>query len=110
MKHYQSTIEGTWVEILPVTLTEEQQAIMSSIDKYPAEDVKAVMDTINEQKTGAVHEDMAQLLTTFYNTKKPELKETDTYQLVAMDVTENNGDLFGILNCRVNGEHVQVRF
>ena len=110
MKQYQSTQEGTWTELLPVALTEEQKAIMAAKDQHTPEEVKAVMDSVNSQRFGHVHEDMSQLLSTFYNTKKPELKETDVYQLIAMDVTERGGDLFGILNCRVNGEHIQVRF
>lgn len=41
-----------------------------------------------------------------YNLVKPTLKDTDVYQLISIDMVDNKG----ILNCRVNGEHKQIRF
>ena len=42
---------------------------------------------------------------------RPDVAEDGTYQVIALDASRNSaGEWSGILNCRVNGEHVQVRF
>lgn len=42
---------------------------------------------------------------------RPDVPEDGTYQVIALDASRNAaGEWSGILNCRVNGEHVQVRF
>lgn len=109
MKNYKSTIEGTWVEILKVELTEEQKALMSSTNKEDREAKIALAQSIKAQREAQLPEDKAAELVSFYNTIKPVLKETDVYQLISADISEV--DAFkGILNCRVNGEHIQIRF
>jgi hypothetical protein len=104
MKTYQSTTEGTWVEILKVKLTEEQKAILLSDD-----DKKDLLSLIKSQREAVVPEGKAAELIYFYNTIKPVLKETDVYQLISADLLEAT-PFQGILNCRVNGEHTQIRF
>tara|TARA_R110000822_G_scaffold18852_1_gene61834 strand:- start:1131 stop:1460 length:330 start_codon:yes stop_codon:yes gene_type:complete len=109
MKTYKSTIEGTWVEILKVELTEEQKALMVSTNKEDKEAKVALAQSIKAQREGVVPENKTAELVAFYNTIKPVLKETDVYQLISADLSE--ADTFtGILNCRVNREHIQVRF
>lgn len=42
---------------------------------------------------------------------RPDVPDDGTYQVIALDAHRNGaGEWSGILNCRVNGEHVQVRF
>ena len=109
MKNYQSITEGTWVEILKVELTAEQKALMASTNEEDKEAKVALAQSIKAQREGTVSEDKAAELVAFYNTIKPVLKETDDYQLISADLSES--DTFtGILNCRVNQEHIQVRF
>jgi len=109
MKNYQSIIEGTWVEILKVELTEEQKALMLSNNEEDQESKLALIQSIKVQREGVVPEDKKSELVSFYNTIKPVLKETDIYQLISADVFEVD-QFHGILNCRVNSEHIQVRF
>jgi hypothetical protein len=109
MKTYQSTIEGTWVEILKVELTEEQKTLMSSTNEDDKEAKLALVNTLKAQREAAVSANKAQELTSFYNTVKPVLKETDVYQLISADLSEAT-PFTGILNCRVNNEHKQIRF
>ena len=109
MKNYQSIIEGTWVEILKVELTEEQKALMLSNNEEDQESKLALMQSIKVQREGAVPENKAAELVSFYNTIKPVLKETDVYQLISADLSETDS-FQGILNCRVNREHIQIRF
>lgn len=42
---------------------------------------------------------------------RPDVPDNGTYQVIALDAHRNSaGEWSGILNCRANGEHVQVRF
>jgi len=111
MKNYQSTIEGSWIELLKVELTEEQKALLMSTDEADRDAQKELREQIKAEREGQVEEAKATELTTFYQGIKPELKEEHTYQLISADVSEKQEGVFtGILNCRVNGEHKQVRF
>jgi formylmethanofuran dehydrogenase subunit E len=111
MKNYQSTTEGIWIEILPVQLTEEQKALMMSTKEEDKEAKKALQETIKTQREGSVATKKKNELNSFYNSIKPELKEKDVYQLISVNLSEKEESNFvGILNCRVNGEHKQIRF
>jgi hypothetical protein len=113
MKNYQSTTEGSWIEFIPVQLTEEQKTIMSSTSIEP-EDIqtrKALIEEIKSLRETTITSGKSTELQSFYESKKPEVGEGQTYSFIAMDVSEGDGGNFtGILNCRVNGEHIQVRF
>lgn len=110
MTNFQSTTEGTWVELKPVHLTEEQQTLLMSTDEADREAQASLREWMKSEREGEVGEQKASELTTFYESVKPELKEKDNYQLISMDISEKNGEFLGILNCRVNGEHKQIRF
>jgi hypothetical protein len=109
MKTYKSTTEGTWVEILKVELTEEQKVLIVSTNEEDREAKVALAQSLKSQREGTVSKDKAVELVAFYNTIKPVLKETDDYQLISVDISETDS-FQGILNCRVNREHIQVRF
>lgn len=50
-------------------------------------------------------------LDALHDSIKPDVPEGGTYQVIALDAHSNApGEWTGILNCRVNGQHVQVRF
>jgi len=103
MKQLQSTTEGTWVEINPVSLTAEQIAILESED----DNTKAVLAAeIKEQRESIASDEDILAGNAKYAEIKPTLKETDIYQLISFDIANDSG----ILNCRVNGEHKQIRF
>jgi hypothetical protein len=109
MKTYKSNIEGAWVEILKVELTAEQKSVLMSNNENDKEAKNNLLLSIQNQREVAVSENKLQELVNFYNTIKPALKETDVYQLISADLSEAN-TFEGILNCRVNGEHIQIRF
>jgi hypothetical protein len=110
MKQYQSTVEGLWFEIQPVQLTEEQKALMLSQRPEDREAQKALRDEIKAQREAAVTKTVKDELTTFYESKKPVLKDADTYQLISVNLSGAQKSYRGIINCRVNGEHIQIRF
>ncbi len=70
----------------------------------PPEERRAAFDAIREQTTVAVDNEAE--LEALYDLHRPDVPEDGTYQLIAMNVANGSG----ILNCRVNGEHVQIRF
>ena len=107
MKNLQSTSEGTWVELKPVTLTEEEIVLLTSIDSQAKTDLMVEIKSKQEVPAIKLDKDLA---VSKYNEIKPTLKEVDIYELIAMDVVMNEKTLLGILNCRVNGEHIQIRF
>jgi hypothetical protein len=109
MKNYQSTIEETWVELLPVELTETQLELIQSTKETDAEAKSELIAEIKELKEGAVSSELTEKLNTLYTSLKPELKEEDVYQLISADFSEKENKFTGIINCRVNGEHKQVR-
>jgi hypothetical protein len=110
MKNLQSIEEGTWVELLPVELTEAQLELLKSTKETDAEAKSELIAEIKESKEGAVSSELTEKLNTLYTFLKPELKEEDVYQLISADFSEKENKFTGIINCRVNGEHKQVRF
>jgi len=111
MKNLQSTTEGTWIELLPVELTEAQLELIQSTKETDAESKSELIAEIKESRKGAVSSELTEKLNTVYTSLKPELKEEDVYQLISADFSEKSENVFtGIINCRINGEHKQIRF
>lgn len=110
MKNIQSTTEGTWVELVTVELTETEKTLLLS---KKAEDEQAIVELIAEIKTKrekALSTAESETAQTIYTSVKPSLTEEDVYQLIAIDMSLDGEKGTGILNCRVNGEHLQIRF
>jgi len=109
MKNFQLKKDGVWVELLNIEMTEEQKNILvSDIDE---EAKRILLEEIYSEKEVLVAEDKAAELDLFYDTIKPSLKESEVYELIALDLVETNEKTyFGILNCRVNDKHIQIRF
>lgn len=107
MKKLQSITEGTWIELKPIQLTEEQKTIMVSEDVQAK---KELITLIKSQREVIAEISDSELAQSKYTEIKPVLKTTDKYQLISMDVTINNQSMSGILNCRVNEKHKQIRF
>lgn len=110
MKIYQSTTENNWIELLPVALTKEQRDLMRSKNPEDLAAQQALSETISTQRIGTVSEEKSDELVAFYNSVKPQLNQGDTYSLISIDLHEKGNSYSGILNCRINGEHKQIRF
>jgi hypothetical protein len=111
MKILNSTTEGTWVEIKQVELTQEDKNLLESTSETDLEAKKVLIDKIKTERESVALEADIILAQTAYESKKPTLKSTDTYQLISADFIINDDNIInnGIINCRVNGEHVQIR-
>jgi hypothetical protein len=105
-----STTEGQWTQHVKVELTEAQKTLMKSTADSDKEAKRALMAEIKPQSQKSAETADAAKAQAKYVEVKPALAETDTYQLIAMDVSINGDRVNGILNCRVNGDHKQIRF
>lgn len=108
MKNFQSKTEGIWTKILPIQLTDEQKELLLSTKDEDKDAKKILAQEISVQMNGVPTSEETTQLNSLYDSIKPELKEDDSYQLLSINVLGD--ELNGILNCRVNGEHKQIRF
>lgn len=110
MKQLISTSEGTWIEPLPVQLTAEQVVLLLSQNPEVSQSKQTLMQQIKAQsETTAQPVDKA-LAQYKYNELKPSLGANDTYQLIEASFSISDIVESGIINCRINGEHKQIRF
>ena len=106
MKNLQSLIEGAWIELKQIQLTVEQKTLILSQEESDNEAKAILIEEIKTLREVEAQEEDALIAQAKYYEIKPTLKQTDVYQLISFDTTDNRG----ILNCRVNGEHKQIRF
>ena len=109
MKNIQSTIEGTWYEIVPVELTQAEQTLLVSTNPSDKPAQQALKQDISNRSKQALTSSETQTAQSIYLTYKPELQSEDTYQLISVDMVLGDRSN-GIINCRINGEHKQIRF
>jgi hypothetical protein len=111
MKQFQSTIEGVWLEQVAIQLTEAEKQLMVSQKEDDAVKKEALLKRLKEEREQPTTLEKSDALTAFYNGIKPTFKETDLYELIACNFSEDDTMMFsGILNYRLNTEHKQVRF
>lgn len=110
MKNLQSTKEGTWIELVPVELTEVEKILLMSKEESDKEAKEKLVEKIKSEREKPASKEDAELVQKLYESIKPTLEEGQTYQLIAMNASINDGNISGILNCRVNEEHKQIRF
>ena len=110
MKNLQSTIENTWIELKTVKLTEEQTTLLMSKEESDKEAKEALIQEIKAEREQPALESDAEIFQKIYESIKPTLEEGQTYQLIAVNAFISEGKISGILNCRVSGEHKQIRF
>lgn len=108
MKNYKSQEEGIWFSLVSYTPTEEQINILK-VSPTTEEENTLRLNTLEAVKLAsreAVTVEEKTELEALYNANKPELKSTDVYVLIDANISNNSN----LINCRVNGEHIQIRF
>lgn len=98
-----SLIDGTWVERVNANITPEERAVMSDSDPSKSESRKAVVAAVRARSTKPAEAADAASAQAIYDQHKIEGSA-----LIAVDVSLPSGH--GIINCRVGGEHKQIRF
>ena len=110
MKVIQSTVETIWKEIVKVELTEAEKLLMRSTNEEDRVAKKALMDRVKSERELELDIETSAIAQAIYEANKPILKSTDTYQLIAVDMQLEGEVGKGIINCRINEEHRQIRF
>ena len=110
MKTYQSTTENIWEKLNKVELTENEIALLDSEKEEDKVARKELSEVIKQKRKTTLIESESQKYIEIYNSHKPTLTEKDNYVLLAINVIEAGDIISGILNCRINGEHKQIRF
>jgi hypothetical protein len=109
MINVQSIVEGEWYKVNRIFLTEEQQNLLKSKSDN---DIQAKLDLIAEKeplKYTVLSETENLKYVELYNANKPNLVENDEYEFIACYISGTR-KLSGIINCRINGDHKQIRF
>lgn len=108
MKNY--TLKSQWNASDPdlidkKLIAEFKNPVLSHTEK------RIIGKTIRQNATVDVSDEELVELDALHEKLKPELPEGSVYEVIALNATRHPGGvLSGILNCRVNGQHVQVRF
>lgn len=110
MKQLFSTEEGVWKELKPVELTQEEKELLKSADSANKESKRALIERVKSEREVVASKKDTNFMKSEYSKIKPVLNEGDVYQLLGVNCTVNDDKVSGILNCRVNGKHIQVRF
>jgi hypothetical protein len=108
MENYQSITEGEWLKIEKIVLTETEMELLKSTKEEDKDAKTELLKSKKPIKTILTANESEEFVT-LYNNIKPKLKDGDSYQLISIDVVKTNA-LSGILNCRVNNNHEQIRF
>lgn len=108
MKNYISQEEGIWFSLVSYTPTEEQLTILKTLPTTEEENTLRVntLEAIKLASREDVTAEEKTELDALYNANKPELKSTDVYILIEARISNTSG----LINCKVNGEHKQIRF
>ena len=108
MKTY--TLTSLWTAFDP-DLIDETLIADSQKPGLSRNQKRIIGETVRQNATVPVSDEELVELDALHQKLKPELPEGSVYEIIALDATRRpEGTLFGILNCRVDGEHVQVRF
>jgi hypothetical protein len=112
MKKLQSVTEGMWVELKNVQPTKEEMELLNSKEEKDIEAKRELLDVLKSKREVEASSEDVVIAQVKYDEVKPKLSDKDVYSLIAFDITiaDNGKKLSGILNCRVNTEHKQIRF
>ena len=102
--------EDNWKEIRPIQLTKAERDLLSDGENKSQEKRTLQASLKGKREKLPIKKDKDKA-TEIYNKYKPKLEETDIYEIIQMDLTiDDEGKERGIINCRINGEHKQIRF
>jgi hypothetical protein len=108
MKNYISQEEGVWFSLVNYIPNEEQLNALKTLPTTEEENTLRVntLEAIKSASRENVTAEEKTELDALYNANKPVLKSTDVYVLIEVRIS----NALGLINCKVNGEHKQIRF
>lgn len=110
MKNLQSHIEGEWFEITTTPYTAEELSILENDIDENKEAIEAIIiNNRDNSKISASQEDII-LANNAYLKNRPIIPQGKEYSLINAFFTLNGLIVTGIINCRIDEEHKQIRF
>ena len=109
MENLQSINEGVWYSISTYVLSNPEKELLNSKIVEDEEAKALLISEINSKVKKQLTTTKAKEFVLVYNSIKPTLEENDVYELISCDISKTD-KLSGVLNCRINGEHKQIRF
>lgn len=110
MKNLQSIEEGKWSELVSGELTEAQKKLLASTNPADKEAKEALIAELKTRKPKTATKADATKAQAKYEEVKPVIEEGETYEFIGINVMLDGDSVSGVLNCRVNEEHKQIRF
>jgi hypothetical protein len=111
MKNLQSIEEGKWVELVSIELTKAEIELSKSIDQNDSDAKKALAEKIATDGKKSISATISSKAKAKYNELKPTVKDGDVYEFISAIFSYDGISITkGIIDCRVNNEHVQIRF
>jgi|DEB19_MinimDraft_2_1074335.scaffolds.fasta_scaffold03005_3 hypothetical protein len=110
MKNLISNTEGVWFEPIFIIPTTEEDRLLQSTDDNDSLSKAALGETNRLRRENPASTEDSTIAQNIYEFHKPVLKETDTYVLIGIDLRIDGISTNGMINCRVNGDHKQIRF
>ena len=105
MKAYQTYNGIDWVEILPYEFTKEELEILyDPSDK----DYQSTIDSIISEKTSTISD--TSFLITIMEDNLPTIPEGSSFNLLSVDIVDEDNIISGLINYRLDNDHLQIRF
>lgn len=98
-----SLVNNVWVEKVDPNLTDEEKVALENKTNPPSEDYLALVESVKARCSKNADQADAEAAQAIYDEHK-----IANSQLIAVDISLPSGK--GIINCRVDGEHKQIRF
>ena len=98
-----SLVDNNWIERVNPSITVEERAALQNRTMPPSESDRSLLESIKARALRPADAADAAAAQTLYDQHK--LADAT---LISVDITLPAGK--GLINCRVNGEHKQIRF
>lgn len=110
MKNFEKIGDGAWTRNIVPVLTEAQRTLLTSKEEADAIAKAEVNAYIASNMRAEATAEEVTALDAAYEANKPVVKEGNTYSFIHCVISLKDDKATGLINCRVNGEHIQVRF
>jgi hypothetical protein len=110
MKILISNTEGVWFDPIHIELTTEERELTQSVNVADEEAKAAIFAIIKANQENPAATADATEAQAVYEFHKPVLEEINTYEFISVNLCIDGTRKNGIINCRINGDHKQIRF
>lgn len=101
---------SNWIKIVKANLTEDQKLLLRSTKESEKDNKANLLVWLRSETMKEVSEQKALELDEIYQLNKPHTEGYDVYELISVEIDSDGVNHRGIVNCRINGQHIQKRF